>query len=127
MKTAVTESFLTTALLVEHTDRIAVVQGRLAQSLLGGRALRILRLSFDAVPLVQALWWHSSHEVDGSHRVLRDCLKDAASLCGAHGPPVIDAAEARHRQIVVPLPPTVCQRRTQTSITCHQEGGPRRW
>ena len=114
MKTAVTESFLTTALLVEHTDRIAVVQGRLAQSLLGGRALRILRLSFDAVPLVQALWWHSSHEVDGSHRVLRDCLKDAASLCGAHGPPVIDAAEARHRQIVVPLPQTVSQRRTQT-------------
>ena len=74
------ETFLAVPLLVAGTDRLAVIQRRLAQRLAPTLALRLLPLPFEAVPLVEAAWWHPVHEQDAGHRWLRQCLAKAASL-----------------------------------------------
>lgn len=67
----VTESFQAAPLLVEGTDRVTIVQRRLAERVVSGHGLRIVNLPFPAVPLVEAAWWHSSQMRDGGHRWLR--------------------------------------------------------
>lgn len=76
---AVTESFVVAALLVGSSDRMTVVQRRLAERLAASGALRVLPLPFDAVPLVEAAWWHPAHERDAGHRWLRSRLERAAA------------------------------------------------
>ena len=66
-----TESFLVSPLLVEGTDRVTVVQRRLAERVVPGHDLRIVDLPFPAVPLVEAAWWHPTQARDGAHRWLR--------------------------------------------------------
>ena len=73
------ESFLAVPMLVAGTDRLAVVQRRLAERLAATLALRLLPLPFEAVPLVEAAWWHPVHDRDAGHRWLRQCLMRAAS------------------------------------------------
>ncbi len=80
----VTESFLAAPLLVEGTDRITVIQRRLAERAVAGHDLRIVGLPFSAVPLVEAAWWHSTQMRDGGHRWLRTQLgKLAADFAAA--------------------------------------------
>ena len=75
----VSESFLGAPLLVEGTVRLTVVQRRLAERAVVGRPLRIVGLPFDAVPVVEAAWWHPMHERDGGHRWLRGVLGRVAA------------------------------------------------
>lgn len=87
--TAVVESFTLALLLVEGTDRVTVAPRRLVEQVAGHRSLRVVDLPFDAVPLVEAAWWHPVHQRDGGHQWLRQRLAEASThLTGAgHRPP----------------------------------------
>lgn len=84
----VTESFLMTPALVQGSDRIAIVQRRVAEFAAADRALRVLQLPFPAVPLVEAAWWHPAQERDGGHRWFRGLLgRVAADFTGRRTSP----------------------------------------
>jgi DNA-binding transcriptional LysR family regulator len=70
----VVDSFLAVPLFLEGTDRIALLQERLARLLAERGGLRVLPCPFDVVPLVQALWWHPVYDRDPEHVWLRDRL-----------------------------------------------------
>jgi DNA-binding transcriptional LysR family regulator len=73
----IVESFLAVPFFVLGTDRVALLQERLAGLLAGDGRLRVLPCPFDAVPLVQALWWHPVHERDPEHAWLRRAAVEA--------------------------------------------------
>jgi DNA-binding transcriptional LysR family regulator len=73
----VIESFLALPYVIAGTDRIALVQNRLAHRLLATGDVRVLPCPFAAVPLVQALWWHPINERDPAHTWLRELLVEA--------------------------------------------------
>lgn len=68
---AVAQTFVSVPALVEGTDRIALLQGRLAERMANQWGLRILDLPVEAAPVVQALWWHPALEDDVEHRWFR--------------------------------------------------------
>lgn len=70
----VVESFLPIPDLVAGTERVALVQGRLAARLRRDDGLRILPCPFTATPLVEAMWWHPMYDTDPAHRWLRGLL-----------------------------------------------------
>jgi DNA-binding transcriptional LysR family regulator len=80
----VIESFYALAEVVAGTDRISLVQGRLAERLTARGDVRVLDCPFDAVPLVQAMWWHPMNELDPAHIWLRALLVEA---CATLPPP----------------------------------------
>ncbi|GAA4773725.1 LysR family transcriptional regulator [Citricoccus nitrophenolicus] len=73
----VAESFLTLPLFVERTDRLAVIQRHLAPLAQRMGDVQVLELPFNAVPLLNALWWHPVHEPDPEHRWLREVFHAA--------------------------------------------------
>jgi DNA-binding transcriptional LysR family regulator len=75
----VIESFYALPEVVADTDRISLVQGRLADRLTGRGDVTVLPCPFDAVPLVQALWGHPMNELDAAHVWLRQLLVEACS------------------------------------------------
>lgn len=75
----VIESFYALPEVIAGTDRISLVQGRLAERLTARGDVRVLPCPFDAVPLVQAVWWHPMNELDPAHAWLRDLLVEACS------------------------------------------------
>ena len=84
----VTESFLSTPMLVTGSDRVAVVQRSIAEHAASDGTLRIVGLPFLAPPLVEAVWWHPARERDGGHRWLRGVLgRIAADFAGRRSPP----------------------------------------
>ncbi|MEV6304320.1 LysR family transcriptional regulator [Actinoplanes sp. NPDC051861] len=74
----IVDSFLAVPLLLEGTERVALLQERLARRLAARGGLRLLDCPFEVVPLVQALWWHPVYDRDPEHVWLRERL--AASL-----------------------------------------------
>ena len=72
----VSESFLATPFLIAGTNRIAMLQRRLALRLTSF-GVRLLEVPFDVVPLAEAFWWHPVHRSDPSHAWLRDLLERA--------------------------------------------------
>lgn len=84
----VVESFLALPYVIAGTDRIALVQAQLAARLVATGDVRVLPCPFDAVPLVQALWWHPMNERDPAHIWLRQLFVEACqSIPAAPGPP----------------------------------------
>lgn len=75
----VVDSFFAMPTMVAGSDRIALVQARLADPLTRVLDIRVLPCPFDAVPLTEALWWHPMYEHDPAHRWLRDLLRRAAA------------------------------------------------
>jgi DNA-binding transcriptional LysR family regulator len=75
----VVESFLAVPYFVTGTDRVALVQSRLARQLQRGHDVRVLPCPFDVVPLVEALWWHPVHRRDPAHAWLRQLFAEAAA------------------------------------------------
>ncbi|SLI87042.1 Uncharacterised protein [Mycobacteroides abscessus subsp. abscessus] len=75
---AVTESFLALPQLIRGTEAIALLQERVAKLVASGPDFRVLDCPFDAVPLVEAFWWHPR-------------------------PPGIDAVYSAHRKNCLPL------------------------
>ncbi len=75
----VTENFLTVPGLVAGTDRVALLQRRLAERIPADTNVRVLPCPFEAGPLVEALWWHPMYEHDPEHQYLRDLLARIAT------------------------------------------------
>jgi DNA-binding transcriptional LysR family regulator len=73
----VTESFAAVPAFVIGSERITLMQGKLARRLAEGTTLRVLPCPFDAVPLVEALWWHPMYDRDPEHRWFRDLVQHA--------------------------------------------------
>jgi DNA-binding transcriptional LysR family regulator len=72
----VVENFLSLPLLVAGTDRLALIQERLAHRLAGFADIRILPCPYDAAPIVEAMWWHPMHQRDAGHTWLRDLFAE---------------------------------------------------
>jgi DNA-binding transcriptional LysR family regulator len=70
----VTENFLTVPGLVAGTERVALLQRRLADRVPHELGVRAMPCPFDVAPLVEAIWWHPMYDDDPEHRYLRDVL-----------------------------------------------------
>jgi DNA-binding transcriptional LysR family regulator len=76
----VTDSFTAIADFVAGTERIALLQERLARRIPADRGIRIWDVPFDVVPLVEAAWWHPLSDNDIEHRFLRSVLAAASTV-----------------------------------------------
>lgn len=77
-------SFLVIPLLLADSDRFALLPRSLVRLVHPDAGLRVLPCPFEAVPLVEAAWWHPVHENDAGHRWFRQCLgRVAAELRGS--------------------------------------------
>lgn len=74
----VTDGFLAVPALVAGTSRVALMQERVARTLPPGLGIRMLECPFEALPLIEALWWHPLYEQDPEHRLLRSVFADVA-------------------------------------------------
>ncbi|MET8143774.1 LysR family transcriptional regulator [Sphaerisporangium sp. NPDC005288] len=73
---AVAESFLAMPRLVCDTGAIALMQERLAAVVADALDVRVLECPFEAVPLVEAFWWHPVHDADPGHAWFRRLLTE---------------------------------------------------
>jgi DNA-binding transcriptional LysR family regulator len=72
------ESYLAVPYFVTGTDRVALMQERLATRLAASANLRVLECPGEAEPIVEALWWHRQHEDDPAHAWLRRLIMETA-------------------------------------------------
>ena len=79
----VTESFLALPFVVAGTDRIALIQRRLATLLADAAGVRVLECPWDVVPLKQSLWWHPIYRADPGHRWLRGLVAQVGERINA--------------------------------------------
>lgn len=78
------DSFSLLPLMVAGTNRIALVQQRLADLMRDLAPVRVMRAPYETVPLQEALWWHPVHTHDSTHIWLREtALRVAADLNAA--------------------------------------------
>jgi DNA-binding transcriptional LysR family regulator len=82
----IVESFLAVPFFVRGSDRVALLQERLARRLILDGGLRVLPCPFEVVPLVEALWWHPVHERDPEHMWLREVAAEAGRALERVGP-----------------------------------------
>ena len=75
----VVESFLPIPALVAGTDRVALLQARLAAGLRPDDGVRVLPCPFRTTPLVEAMWWHPMYDTDPAHRWLRGLLAEVGA------------------------------------------------
>lgn len=73
------ESYLAVPYFVVGTDRIALLQERVASKYAGQFALRVLECPVEPEPIIEALWWHESYEDDAAHACLRQLLAQATA------------------------------------------------
>ncbi|MEU6644758.1 LysR family transcriptional regulator [Saccharomonospora sp. NPDC046836] len=76
------DSYQATPYLVAGTDRIAILQHRIARRLAARTDLRVLDCPGNPPPIVETLWWHEQKEHDEAHRWLRQILQQAAKWSG---------------------------------------------
>jgi DNA-binding transcriptional LysR family regulator len=74
----IAETFLALPFLVAAADCVALIPERLARRLAPAADVRILDCPFQAVPLVEALWWHPMYQRDAGHLWLRNLLAEAS-------------------------------------------------
>ncbi|MGH3625768.1 MAG: LysR family transcriptional regulator [Sciscionella sp.] len=72
------ESYQAVPHFVAGTDRIALVQERLATEFAAALDLRVLECPGEPEPIVETLWWHESYEDDPAHVWLRTLVLRAA-------------------------------------------------
>ena len=72
------ESYLAVPYFVAGTDRVALMQERLATRLAAQADLKVLECPGDAEPIVEALWWHRQYEDDTAHAWLRRLIVETA-------------------------------------------------
>lgn len=75
---AVVESFALLPLYVTGTDRLALIQRRLAPRAAGFGAVQVCELPFEPLALIESLWWHPAQEADPEHLWLRGLFEQAA-------------------------------------------------
>jgi DNA-binding transcriptional LysR family regulator len=76
----VVESFVAIPFLISGTERVALLQARLAERLAGAAGVRVLPCPWAVVPLKEAFWWHPTLRTDPAHQWLRRTLVDAGHL-----------------------------------------------
>jgi DNA-binding transcriptional LysR family regulator len=74
----ITDGFLAVPALVAGTDRVALMQERLTRTFPPDPGVRVLDCPFEALPLVEALWWHPLYDQDPEHQLLRSVFADVA-------------------------------------------------
>ena len=72
------ESYSAVPYFITGTDRVALMQERLAAKLAATHNLRVLECPGDAEPIVEALWWHRQYEDDPAHAWLRRLIMETA-------------------------------------------------
>jgi DNA-binding transcriptional LysR family regulator len=72
------ESYLAVPHFVAGTDRIALMQERLAARLADRMDLRVLECPGQPEPIAEALWWHRQYEDDTAHAWLRRLIVETA-------------------------------------------------
>jgi DNA-binding transcriptional LysR family regulator len=73
----VVESYLTVPPLVAAGGCVTLLQEKLAARIPREAGVRILPCPFDAVPVVEALWWHPMYARDAGHAWLRQIFAEA--------------------------------------------------
>jgi DNA-binding transcriptional LysR family regulator len=76
------DSYQATPYFVAGTDRVAVMQRRLARTFADRPDLRILDCPGDPPPIVEILWWHRRNDDDRAHSWLRKLLTRVAGELG---------------------------------------------
>ena len=102
----VVESFLTVPFLLSRTQRVCVLQQRLAQTLQAASAVRLVELPVLVPELVEALWWHPSRTSDPGQRWLQQVFHEAAAaLPDLQAPSAVSAGRQprEQRQVSIPL------------------------
>jgi DNA-binding transcriptional LysR family regulator len=72
------ESYLAVPHFVAGTDRVALMQERLAAPLADRMDLRVLECPGRPEPIAEALWWHRQYEDDTAHGWLRRLIIETA-------------------------------------------------
>jgi DNA-binding transcriptional LysR family regulator len=72
------ESYLAVPYFVTGTDRVALMQERLATRLAAFANLRVLECPGEAEPIIESLWWHRQYEDDPAHAWLRRLIIETA-------------------------------------------------
>jgi DNA-binding transcriptional LysR family regulator len=73
------ESYHAVPYLVAGTDRVALLQERLATQVAGPLGLRVLPCPGSPEPIVERFWWHADRDGDPAHRWLRETVIAAAA------------------------------------------------
>lgn len=73
----VVSSFLALPFFIRDTNRLGIVQAGLANESRYFEGVRVLRPPFEAVPVVNALWWHPAHKNDPEHQWMRSLFRRA--------------------------------------------------
>lgn len=73
------ESYSAIPYFVAGTDRLALMQHRLARRFACDHDLRLLDCPGDPDPVVERLWWHAHHDDDPAHAWLRRTVVRAAA------------------------------------------------
>ncbi|MGH8868355.1 MAG: LysR family transcriptional regulator [Actinomycetes bacterium] len=81
------ESYLAVPHFVAGTDRIALMQERLAARFAGRMDLRVLECPGEPEPIVEALWWHEHYQDEPAHMWLRERVAEAAPPAHLPAPP----------------------------------------
>lgn len=76
------ESYLSVPYFVVGTDRVALMQERLARQVAHSFGLRVFELPGESEPITEALWWHERYEDDPAHCWMRQLLVEAARTLG---------------------------------------------
>jgi DNA-binding transcriptional LysR family regulator len=71
------DSYRATPYFVGGTERVAIVQQRLARRFADRDDLRVLDFPGDPDPIVENLWWHEKYRDDPGHRWMRERVRDA--------------------------------------------------
>ena len=77
---AIVESFLALPHFIAGTNRLGLLQAGLADHAASVSDIRVLELPFDAMPVVNALWWHPVHSRDPEHAWMRGLFEQASAL-----------------------------------------------
>jgi DNA-binding transcriptional LysR family regulator len=72
------ESYLAVPYFVAGTDRVALMQERIALRLAAQMNLKVLECPGAPEPIVEALWWHRHYEDDTAHAWLRRLVVETA-------------------------------------------------
>jgi DNA-binding transcriptional LysR family regulator len=78
----VVENFLALPFLLARTQRVCVLQQRLARKLQACGGVRMVGLPVEIPELIEAAWWHPSRSSDPGHRWLQQLVCEAAAALG---------------------------------------------
>ncbi|MEJ3746518.1 LysR family transcriptional regulator [Actinomycetes bacterium KLBMP 9797] len=82
----VVDGFLPMPFLVAGTNRVALIQERLARRAAGPAGVRVMPCPFEVLPLVEAFWWHPMFRNDPAHAWLRRVLSEAGRVLAQEAP-----------------------------------------